>query len=52
MQYIEGYSGSDISLIGTREVSMNLKEALSMLINNNFEKSKLERIHNSLFVKK
>ena len=31
---------------------MNLKEALSMLINNNFEKSKLERILNSLFVKK
>ena len=41
MEYVEGYSGSDISLIGTRELSLNLKETLSMLINKNFENSKI-----------
>ena len=37
MEYIEGHSGSEISMIGTREVSINLKDALSMIINRNFE---------------
>ena len=41
MEYVEGYSGSDISLIGTRELSLNLKETLSILINKNFENSKI-----------
>lgn len=52
MEYIEGYSGSDIALIGTREVSMNLKESLSMLINKNFEHSKIQSIDINLFIQK
>ena len=52
MEYIEGYSGSDIALIGTREVSMNLKESLSMLINKNFEHSKIQSVGINLFIQK
>ena len=52
MEYVEGYSGSDISLIGTREVSLNLKETLSMLINKNFENSKINYINIDLFTDK
>ena len=52
MEYVEGYSGSDISLIGTREVSLNLKETLSMLINKNFENSKINHINIDLFTHK
>ena len=52
MEYVEGYSGSDIALIGTREVSLNLKETLSMLINKNFENSKINCINIDLFTDK
>ncbi len=52
MEYVEGYSGSDISLIGTRELSLNLKETLSMLINKNFENSKIIPIDINLFTEK
>ena len=52
MEYVEGYSGSDIALIGTREVSLNLKETLSMLINKNFENSKINYINIDLFTDK
>ena len=52
MEYVEGYSGSDISLIGTRELSLNLRETLSMLINKNFENSKIIRIDIDLFTEK
>ena len=52
MEYVEGYSGSDISLIGTRELSLNLKETLSMLINKNFENSKIIRVDINLFIEK
>ena len=52
MEYIEGHSGADISMIGTREVSINLKDALSMIINRNFEYSKLTKVGNKIFQKK
>ena len=52
MEYVEGYSGSDIALIGTREVSLNLKQTLSMLINKNFENSKINFINIDLFTDK
>ncbi len=52
MEYIEGHSGADISMVGTREVSVNLKDALSMIINRNFEYSKLIKISNEIFLKK
>lgn len=52
MEYIEGYSGSDISLIGTRDVSHNLRDALSMIINRNFEHSIIKSISNDIFITK
>ena len=52
MEYIEGYSGSDIALIGTREVSINLKDSLSMLINKYFEHSNLLKIDVKIFIEK
>ena len=52
MEYVEGCSGSDISLIGSREVSLKIKDSLSMLINKNFEDSSIQNINTSIFIKK
>ena len=52
MEYIEGHSGSDISTIGSRNISLKIKDALSILININFERSKILDVDCSIFVKK
>ena len=52
MEYIEGHSGAEISMIGTREVSINIKDALSMIINRNFEYSTLTKVGNEIFIQK
>ena len=52
MEFIEGNSGSDIALIGSRKVSIIIKNALSTLINYNLENSKLNIINSDIFIKK
>ena len=52
MEYVEGNSGSDIALIGSRKVSVNIKNALSTLINNNLENSKIRTVENNVFIQK
>lgn len=52
MEYVEGHSGSDITSIGSRYISLKIKDALSMLINLNFERSKIQPIKTLIFEKK
>ena len=52
MEYIEGHSGSDISTIGSRNISLKIKDSLSILININLERSKFLDVDCSIFVKK
>lgn len=52
MEYIEGNSGSDITLVGTRKTSLQIKDALSVLINLNLERSKIEEVKTNVLLKK
>lgn len=52
MEYIEGISGAEIISIGSRKTSLKIKDGLSLLLNINFENSKITKLKTELLVKK
>ena len=46
MEYVDGYSGSEIALNGNRDKSLGLKDALSLILSINIERSNLKEISN------
>ena len=52
MEYVGGYSGSDITKNGSRKVSLSLKNAFSMILSKNIEDSVIKKINTNIFTSK
>mgnify|MGYP001226471236 CR=1 FL=1 len=52
MEYIDGFAGQDIVNNGSRKISLSLKNAFSMIINNQLENSVLEKVSINIFLEK
>tara|TARA_B100000886_G_scaffold340228_1_gene308525 strand:- start:3591 stop:4451 length:861 start_codon:yes stop_codon:yes gene_type:complete len=52
MEYIHGHTGSEIAFNGNRNMSIGLRDALSLIMSINIEHSRAEEIPNTLFISK
>jgi len=52
MEYIDGCSGPDITKYGTRKISQSLKNAFSMILNQNIENAVLKKVDTNIFIEK
>ena len=52
MEYVDGFSGSEIVKNGSRKISLSLKEALSIIVSKNIENSNIEKVDAKVFIDK
>ena len=52
MEYIEGYSGSDLHKISTIQLSKNLRNAFSLIISKSYEQSTIRKIEPKILISK